>query len=366
MLRHTASSDKDWVICHYPAFAFYVILVYYDTYNSPVETLVGNISKETLAMVQEANENPAVKPSFDTELHPEGIREFKDGTTLPDLARELEDGTLETTLPIPGDVSHIDPVTHNVAFDKVPTLDRSPTPVLAPSPEVSRKKRKGILMGVGSAAAGASLATAVFLGLNGGDKADTPRPIDATSAPAEPTPEAPTPTEAFDLFENNMLYPEGTAEEVLGNYNTLVSKIINARVDAGVPVPNNEDLRYLVNPVAAPGDLASFESFVQSMAARVVEARRLYEENDLDSNIDINVYSNFISSTPTPDGGFVIEAQDEYWAIASDGQQYGNITANLDTHIYTFSRADVPLPDGSFKNTLVLTTFETVQNTTTE
>lgn len=316
-------------------------------------------------MSPEANDNQVTKPKFDTSEHPEGGRPFNDGSTLPDVARLNPDGTLETDLVVEhADVSKIDPNTHDVDFDKVPLLDTAPAPSTETLP--ANKSKKGLLIGIGSAAAGVGLTAAAFLGLSGGDKADAPRPIDATSAPAAPSPEAPTPTEAFDLFENNMLYPEGTAREVLGNYATIVSNVINARVEAGVPVADDTDLQYLINSNASPEDVAAFKSFVQSMAGNVVEARQLREEHGLDNDIRLNVYSNFVSSTPTADGGFVIEAQDEYWAIDKDDQQVGEIIANLDTHIYTFVRSDVLLPDGSLKNTLTLAKFENVQNTTTE
>lgn len=137
-------------------------------------------------MTQDANseQGNVTQSEFDTSVHPEGARPFKDGSILPDLAREHPDGTLETNITIPDDVSAVDPQTREVEFDKVPLL-----------PETSAKKRT---KGVAAIAAGA-VATAVIGGLGavklmGGGTEENPqdaRPTtSASSSPnVEPKPD---------------------------------------------------------------------------------------------------------------------------------------------------------------------------------
>ena len=297
-------------------------------------------------MSQESNENQApTKSKFDTNVHPEGARPFNDGTTLPDLARENPDGTLETNLVVDhDDISVLNPDNHEVDFKKVEALPK--------------KSRRGLYTSLGSAAAAVGLTATAFLTLGGNsDNADKPRTEPSISAAPNPETQAPDPVDS----EVRMLSTSGTAEEVLGNYDYLVSEIINERANAGVPVSTGEDFQYLFPTELNPADAELFDSFVQRMANDLVEARKLRAEHKIDADINFNMYSNLVSSEPTADGGFVVVSKDEYWAVKPEGGQVGTVTANLDPHRYTFSRTVLTLPDGSQKDTLVLSGFENIE-----
>lgn len=303
----------------------------------------------------EQGQDQATTSKFDTSVHPEGVREFGKHGDLSEMARVNDEGELETNISIPAHPGVINPHTHEVEVEKVQPL----------TPIEQRNSKRGLIIGVGSAAATAVLTAAAFMGLSGGEKAEPNRTETSTSV--SPTPEVPTtpPTPEVPAdIEQYMLQPSGTAPEVLANYSTVVSHIINERADAGAPVPTDEDLHYLLGPGAASPDLDAFKQFVQDKANNVIEARKLYQEQGHSGDIDIYVLTTLISSEPIPGGGFVIVAQDEYEALDASGMGAGSIILNRDTHRITFTRSDVLLPNGSYKNTFVTSKFETIQPTT--
>lgn len=298
--------------------------------------------------------------------HPTGDRArlFKQGD-LPDVHDEMQ----KRGVP---DAGVIDPLTLETPVDKITlATEVAPTEATPITTETTSKWKRWVAGLIGGAVlTGVGIAVGSAMS---GDDTEPNRSETSTSAGATPTSEGegvgpsevPTP-EVPENIEMLMLQPQGTAEELLGNSAAVISGIINARVEAGVPVPNDADLQYLLDSNANSGDIAAFKSYVQSLAGNVVEMRQLREEQGADPDVDIAIYSNFVSGEPTADGGFVIESQDEYWAIGEDGQASGTILDNLDTHRYTFIRTDVQLPNGSFKNTFVLSKFENIQQTATE
>ena len=182
-------------------------------------------------MSPEANnpQGPQETQSLDTSIHPEGVRPFNaDKGDLVDVAPHLE---------VPADPSVIDPVTHNVEFDKV---EVAPAPATTPE-----KSKKGLFVKLGAAAGGLALATAAVFGLSGGDN-EAPKAQPTASASPEPGSavgegEAPDNTTGSGEVENpteTEATPEvpGTGEAVasIEKYPTAAEAIVPlvAQIDA--------------------------------------------------------------------------------------------------------------------------------------
>ena len=167
-------------------------------------------------------------------IHPtDGVRAFNDAKAdLPDV----HDALLKRGVPeSPG---AIDPVTLDVPVDKIEVpaqvdsdaLTASPvesTPILPPTETAEpttatpeKKSKRGLLIGLGSAAAGVGLTVAAFLGLDGSDK-EAPNPTASASATPNPsetaapttTPETPEPTTSGEVVASVEQYP--TAAEAI-------------------------------------------------------------------------------------------------------------------------------------------------------
>jgi hypothetical protein len=121
-----------------------------------------------------------------TEHPTDGVRVFGRGD-LPDVADTLLERGVPDTIPI-------DPETLEVPVDKVPlATPETARPAIVTPEEATKKSRKGLLIGLGSAAAGVGVTVAAFLGLSGNDhEAQNPQPT-ATSS-ASPTPQTPETT----------------------------------------------------------------------------------------------------------------------------------------------------------------------------
>lgn len=292
--------------------------------------------------------------------HPvEGVQPFKQGD-LPDVHEEM----LKRGVP---DHSPIDPDTLEVPVDKIPLQPSEEVTETAPvKTENAPAWKKWIASLVGGAVlAGGGVAIGSALS---GDDATEPRVEPAASA--TPTPgsaegegESPDNTveegeDPISIEDLPMLEAGGTAESVQGNFDVVISDIVNDRVEAGVPVSTGEDLQYLTSNTMDTFAKERFDQFVQDMATYVTEEKQRREANGIDSNITMSLYSTIITQEPTAEGGFIIVADDEYNAMDKDGMLSGVVVANLDRHEYTYTREVVQLPNGTEKETFVLSGFK--------
>lgn len=160
-----------------------------------------------------------IKDLINTVEHPEGVRPFS--AELSDVAPHLE---------VPEHAGMIDPVTHNVDFDRITPDQIAPTP----APERRGLSRKGIA-GIAAGAVGAALigglgAVKMFGGSNDNDVRPSGQETSAPAVPGTAESEAPSATEtitgsAQNEGENQGLenQPTPEANEILEKYGLKVT-----------------------------------------------------------------------------------------------------------------------------------------------
>lgn len=211
----------------------------------------------------------ADKPSAQTQAgsdkfvdghHPvERVRPFKDGD-LTDVHDELLQRGVPDTVPIDPDTLHL-----TQPVDKIPLYH----PEILTAPE--KKRKKGLLIGLGGVAAGVGLSVATFLGLNALDSSEKPRSNPDASAlpnagetePADTNPEVTPEPETLEFGLNTENYvdtPEKLLPDFVDAYNTWQNAGVNIE-----DVRSDERFEMPIEDYAAQLNAESDEAFLSTM-----------------------------------------------------------------------------------------------------
>lgn len=268
-------------------------------------------------------QNTDQESAFNTELHPEGVRAFKQGD-LSDVADQLT---------VHDDISVLSPDTHEVSFDKVPIVEK--------------KSHKGLYASIAGVAAAATAVVGFAVAQSGADS-EKPQARQTASAPANPGSEV----------SNEPATPEagigipGTTLETLNTKpsEALVQEALQPVTVADYPTPEQavQHFGLLINLRNLSGSVdAGFEETPESVAQRnqidsvIFEGTTptyLEDENNLRQLISAELYvmgDKDLNMYPSNDKtGTWRTSWEATSVIQNNGDEYlMAVTENLETNL---------------------------------